>query len=143
VKVVLEALKGLKTQQQLAAEFGIHPVRDYNKMTKDMEQFPMWVAAARGGMGERTERGFVLDSPVSSNRSSRIRSWSSQYALIFHREGHPLVCLFLCTDADIFEELGAFCEGKLCFCWRRVLVLLRFTSLVFPHPAKYLLNRIL
>lgn len=27
VKVVLEALKGLKTQQQLAAEFGIHPVQ--------------------------------------------------------------------------------------------------------------------
>lgn len=37
--------------------------KHYNKMVKDMEQFPMWVAAARGGMGERTERGFVLDSP--------------------------------------------------------------------------------
>ena len=37
--------------------------KHFNKMVKDMEQFPLWVAAVRGCLGERTEHGFVLDNP--------------------------------------------------------------------------------
>ena len=37
--------------------------KHFNKMMKDIDQYPVWVAAVRGGMGERTEKGFALDAP--------------------------------------------------------------------------------
>jgi transposase-like protein len=40
VKVVLEALKGLKSQQQIAAEFGIHPVQVTQWKTQFLEAAP-------------------------------------------------------------------------------------------------------
>jgi len=36
----------------------------WNKLVKATQDFPLWVAAITGTMGEKTQQGFILDNPA-------------------------------------------------------------------------------
>ncbi len=37
--------------------------KNFNKLLKDTEAFPLWVAAVRGGIALLTDKGFSIDQP--------------------------------------------------------------------------------
>lgn len=55
VNVVLEALKGMKTQQQIATEFGIHPVQVTQWKKDFLENAPTIFSRGKGKQEKNTE----------------------------------------------------------------------------------------